>query len=237
MQLEANEVHIWSAHLMTTAEQENEQFLLLSPDERERALRFHFPIHKKRFIAARATLRQILSVTLTIPAEEITFTYSEHEKPSLLSPKQTSLQFNLSHSGDMAVYALNVGHAIGVDIERVKDTYNQAVAEHYFSSRENADLIQLAEEDRARGFYRLWSRKEAIIKAVGKGLTMPLSAFSVSINDELENLSIENETWSLLPLAIHPAYQSALASKQAIKKISYWSFLDQSTKLDKVSFL
>lgn len=237
MQLEENEVHIWSANLMTTAEEEAQQGLLLTPDERERSECFHFPIHKKRFTAARATLRQILSVYLSLPASDIRFAYTEHEKPHLGMTDSNSLEFNLSHSGDLAIYAFTLNHAVGIDIEKMKDTYQQTVAERYFSARENADLLSLPLEERVLGFYRVWSRKEAMIKAVGKGLHLPLASFSVSVHGHQEVIKLENEAWTLLSLPLHPSYASALACSQTIKKISYWRFFNQSPKLDKVSLL
>lgn len=237
MQIEPNEIHIWSANLAITPEQQNKKITLLSKDEQERAKRFHFAIHGKRFIAARSMLREILSLYLTIAPQDIAFTYGENEKPCLLTPTPMALQFNLSHSENLAIYAITMHYDIGIDIEKIQDSYNADVAERFFSPQENRELQNLPSEDRCTGFYRLWSRKEAIVKATGKGLAA-LSAFSVSASDLYETIVLnQNESWSLLPLSIHNEYQSAVATNQPVKKIWYWSFFEHSSRVDKVTVL
>lgn len=237
MQLEPNEIHVWSTTLTITTDEEKEKFTVLSQDECERADRFHFPIHRKRFIAARSMLRHILGLYLNALPEDIVFAYTEHEKPYLSTPNNTQLQFNLAHSHDIAVYAFTLNQAIGVDIEKVKASYDDAVAKRFFSPKENAELVQLSRDAQIDGFYRIWSRKEALIKATGKGLIIPLSSFSVSASDISEVITLEDENWSLIPLSIEAGYQSALASNQNIKKVLYWQLFDQTPKLDKVSVM
>lgn len=221
MLIETNEIQIWSLSLILTPEQEKEQFVLLSKDERLRAQRFHFPIHKQKYIAARAALRQILSKYLDMPAQDIVFTYTEHKKPYLSSPHPLPLQFNLSHSHDIAIIACTLDYDLGIDIEKVESVYKEDVAKRFFSPQENEALGQLEGVERIQGFYRLWARKEAVIKAIGKGLFIPLQTFSVSIQDSEETITLENENWTLIPLIIHEDYQAALATNQPIKKISY----------------
>lgn len=235
MQLEPNEIHVWSTELAITRELEAEKLLQLSVDERERAERFRFPIHKSRFIAARSTLRQILCLYSGILPEDLSFAYTKHNKPHLLTPANSPIQFNMSHSDNMAIYAITLNHKVGIDIEKVQATFNQAVAERFFSKQEYTYLIQQPENEQLATFYRIWSRKEAIIKAVGKGLSIPLSSFSVAVTAVSETISLEGETWSVTPLFIHPDYQSALASNQLIKKISFWRFNEHGHKLDTIS--
>ena len=237
MQLKTNEIHIWSTDLTITPEQEREQLQLLSSDESERAHRFHFAIHRQRFIAARSRLRQILSFYLEMAPQAFSFSYTEHHKPHLLLPLHSRLHFNVAHSDNMAVYAFTFDYAVGIDIEKTRTDYKATMAKRFFSPREYQDLMNLPEQEQLIGFYRLWSRKEAIIKAIGKGLAMPLSTFSVSVENKAETIMIENEAWSLLPLTIHPDYQSALASNQVIQTLSYWQLFGHQPKLEKVSRL
>jgi len=232
--IEPQEIHIWSADLTALHAQENTNAAILSPDELERAHRFHFQIHRQRFIAARSTLRTLISLYIRIAPHEIIFSYGQHNKPFLQVPGNTQLQFNVSHSNDMAVFAFTAGYAIGVDIEKIQTEYNQHIAQRYFSQKENESLLQLPQQERIAGFYRIWARKEALIKATGKGLSNLLSAFSVSVNDDFEVIILDNkESWSLLPISIHPAYQSAVATNQHVKKVSYWKLVGQSPELDK----
>lgn len=235
MQIESHDIHIWTADLAVSEPELEKYFAMLSPDECVRANRYHFPVHRGRFIAARSMLRTLISLYTSVAPQEILFSYDDNDKPFLKIPDHTQLQFNLSHSENMAVYAFTLGHAIGVDVEKVQDDYNQKVAERFFSQQENDALMRLPSQDRLTGFYRVWARKEAIIKAIGKGLSIALPSFSVSVNDDFEMVMIDNnESWSLLPVSIHSAYQSAVATNQIVKKISYWKFIEQSPKLDKV---
>jgi len=233
MQIKPNEIHIWTADLETASFQENIPSML-SEDERERAFRFQFPIHRQRFIAGRCLLRTIISLYTQVPPPQIIFSYEDKKKPSLKFPSPSSLQFNVSHSGQMAVYAFTLNHAIGVDIEKVQTDYHQGVAHRFFSPQENHALLQAPLHKRPTLFYRIWARKEAIVKAIGKGLSMHLPSFSVSVNNDFEVVMIDNGNWFLLPLTMHQAYQSAVATNQRVKKVSYWKFIDQIPALDKV---
>lgn len=233
MQFEAHEIHIWTRDLAITLEQEKAAWVLLSEDEQQRANRFHFPIHRQRFIASRSMLRTILSLYLDYSSKNIIFGYGEHKKPYLHTPNQSQIQFNLAHSDNMAIYALTLNYAVGIDIEKIKPSDYQAIAKRYFSSPENEALMALPIDKQLQGFYRIWSRKEALIKASGKGLSLPLSTFSVSIYNDFETIQLENKTWSLLSIPIFPDYQTAIASNQPIKAVSYWHFFNHSPQLDK----
>jgi 4'-phosphopantetheinyl transferase len=228
MQITPHEIHIWTADLTLTQTEESKKFELLSADERERANRFHFPIHKQRFIAARSQLREILHLYLAIPPQDIIFSYDEHHKPHLQHSDSIPLQFNLSHSEHIAVFAFTLHHAIGIDIEKIQDDFNFAVAQRYFSKEENTALMQLPSQEKNAAFYRIWARKEAIIKAVGKGLAIPLSTFSVSLSQHKEVITFDHQDWSLIPLSIHPEYESAVATNQTVKKICSWKFFGRS---------
>ncbi len=115
---------------------------LLSTEEMVRAERFRFLEHRQRFILSRGILRQILSQYLHQPAESISFTIGEQGKP-YLQDNPISLQFNLSHSADIAVYAFTLGNEIGVDIEKVDSEVNFAVADRFFSESENQQIIHI----------------------------------------------------------------------------------------------
>lgn len=232
MRINPNEIHIWSAILTLSPEQEHEKLALLSVDERERAYRFHFAIHRQRYIASRSQLRQILSLYLDTPPQDLVFAYTAHQKPYLQLPSHSRLQFNLSHSENMGVYAFTLDYAIGVDIEKIQDTYQAGLATRFFNAEENRRLQQIPALERIAEFYRIWSRKEALIKAVGKGLSIPLSSFSVVDNASPDVIMLEDKQWSLAALSITPGYQSAVATDQSIKTISYWIFPEHQSSFD-----
>jgi len=231
MHIEPNEIQVWSAELSPEPDQETEQFATLSQEERERADRFRFPVHRTRFIATRFMLRKILSEYLNVAPQTISFAYTQHQKPYLNFPADSRLNFNVSNSDDLGLFAFTLDHAIGVDIEKIQDVYKQAVAERFFSPHENAELMRMSPRDQIRGFYRIWSRKEALIKAVGKGLSIPLTSFTVTVNDVPEMVELEDVIWQLIPLKIHTGYESAVATSMLVKKISIWGFFDQQPGL------
>src|SRR5271154_1515751 len=115
MFLELHEVHIWQSDLILSREKEKQQALLLDAPELARANRFRAAQHRRRFIAARSMLRQVLSLYLHINPHAIDFCYTAHRKP-YLAKNNLSLTFNVSHAADQAVIAVTRENAIGIDI-------------------------------------------------------------------------------------------------------------------------
>ncbi|MBV9576787.1 MAG: 4'-phosphopantetheinyl transferase superfamily protein [Gammaproteobacteria bacterium] len=233
LELHQQDVHIWLAELTMSSAEEKIYQSFLSEDELARAQRFRFPKHKQRFIAARATLRRILSYYLNETPAHFRFAYTDYDKPYLCKPENT-LQFNLSHSESLAAYAITHDHAIGIDIEKMQTTYHAGIAQRYFSQTENSALSLLSPAEKAACFYRLWSRKEALIKAAGKGLAIPIASFTVSTKDIVETIHLEGQTWSLFPLNLHDDYQAAFATLQTVKHIYLWDFFNGEPRLNKV---
>ena len=133
-----NEIHIWRANLDLPAVQIQNLAGILSEDERMRANRFRFEQHRDRFIVGRGKLRQLLGNYLQLKSDCIIFEYSDHGKPSIVSSlNQSNLQFNLSHSQNLALYAFTYQRIIGIDLEYIKDNieYKQ-LAQRFFSNQE-----------------------------------------------------------------------------------------------------
>jgi 4'-phosphopantetheinyl transferase len=228
---ESNTVHLWRASTAISDEEEREFRAILSADELERADRFIYPIHRKRYIAARGMLRQLLAYYMDILARDITFLYSHYKKPYLAN---TNLQFNLSHSHDMAVFAFTQQFPLGVDIEKIENSFKESVAERNFSEKEFSQLMALPEDERIPAFYWIWSRKEALVKAVGEGLHVPLKSFSVSLQEREEQLHFEYDShslWHLESFIAHPDYQSAFVTPQPVNKILYWDWATKDTSI------
>ena len=193
---------------------------LLSPDEIARAERFHFEKDRIRFTRCRSALRILLARFLNIAPEKIRFSYTTKDKPEVSADQNPrSLRFNLSHSDNMAVIAVGIGAAIGVDIERMRDSVNTAdLAERFFSAREREGIRSLPEHLRFQAFYACWARKEAFLKANGEGLSFPLSDFSVSVHPEttprIQEIKGDSNAalkWSLIDLALADGFRSAVA--------------------------
>jgi len=146
---------------------------VLSAAEQERAARFRFETDRRRFIAARARLRELLAVRLGSSPAAVRLVYGTDGKPELADH---ALQFNLSHSGDVAAFAFSRDSRIGIDIEEIRPVPEaDAIAASMFSRGERVWYAALPPGEKLRGFFRCWTRREAFLKMLGKGLLGPRS--------------------------------------------------------------
>jgi 4'-phosphopantetheinyl transferase len=159
---------------------------LLSHDERQRADKFRSAEHREHYIIAHASLRQLLADRLRIVPRAIEFVETSYGKPKLAPVHgAVDLEFNLSHSGALAVYAFTSGCAVGVDVELIRQVPDaEDLAEGFFSPTETTALRALPRDRRSLAFLACWTRKEAFIKALGLGLSCPLDAFDVTIDPD-----------------------------------------------------
>lgn len=178
----SNEVHIWRALLDVTAVQYENLLGFLSADELERAGRFRFERDQKRFIAARGMLRQILGTYLGKDPHELCFEYNFYGKPALATNAgYDTLSFNLSHADAYALYAVTRSAPIGIDIECIRhDVAIREIAQRFFSRRENYALERMEKARRNELFFQYWTRKEALLKAMGAGISFPMEQCDVS---------------------------------------------------------
>lgn len=156
---------------------------LLSSAELARAERFHAQQHCDRFIVAHGRLRQLLAAQLDVPAAGIELAVGEHGKPRLDGAQaHLGLQFNLSHSGFLGLVGWSWRRAIGVDIEQWRAMHDEAaLVRRYFSPYEITAYEALPAAERRQAFFEIWTRKEAFVKAVGRGLALPLDSFDVAL--------------------------------------------------------
>ena len=186
-----------------------------------RANRFHFARHQRRFTAARAGLRLILARYLQQSPTELTFTYNKHGKPELLN---TSLQFNLSHSGDSALLAVGNHFPLGIDLEFFSERPYEGIGNHLFSTRENQALRQVAPHLKPLVFFHIWAQKEAFIKATGLGLAYPTQQFDVAIfPGEEEPIAdiLHEKTWQMISFMPEVACSAALCCHPLVNDMRY----------------
>ncbi len=215
MTLGPDEVHVWAASRDADAAEVASLRTLLTVEERRRADRFVSPLDQRRFAVGRGLLRRILGRYLDQSPASIRFQSNPHGKPSL---DGTPLRFNLSHSGSLMLLAVTSGRELGVDIEQIRPDFGgEAIARRFFAPIEVDSLLSLPLGDRTLAFFQGWTRKEAYIKAQGKGLAMPLDEFAVEIRPEhpaglLATHPDPNEAgrWSLVELTAPPSYVAAL---------------------------
>jgi 4'-phosphopantetheinyl transferase len=215
--LEPDEVHVWRLSLDCEPAALLAFRDILSDDERVRADRFHFSRHRDHFTAGRGQLRTLLGRYLGRDPAGLCFQYNLQGKPSLPNPEGQALRFNLAHSHGLALLALSRQREVGIDVERVRpEVACEDLAGRYFSPREVAALRSLPAELRRLAFFHCWTRKEAYIKAIGKGLSLPLDSFDVSVMaDEAALLEARHEDegrrWSLCALEVPDGFVGALA--------------------------
>ncbi|HFC13027.1 MAG TPA: 4'-phosphopantetheinyl transferase superfamily protein [Anaerolineae bacterium] len=181
--LSAEQIHVWSADLRATEAQVARLRQLLSADERARADRYRFPRHKRRYTVARGVLRQLLGQYLGVAPVDIVFHTTKYGKPYVKAQVSGQvLQFNVSHSYELALFALNLGRRIGIDVEHRRRVIDlESVANHFFSAAEIETLLAAPTHAKQQLFLNCWTRKEAYIKGLGEGLSHPLDTFEVSM--------------------------------------------------------
>ena len=217
--LTADDVHVWRVALDVGEAVLARLRETLADDERRRAERFHFEKDRRHFTAGRGALRSILAGYLGRRPQDVRFTYTNYGKPLLADESGMALRFNLTHSHGLALLAVALGRDVGVDVERVRDNLEgEQLAERFFSPREVAALLALPPALRREAFFHCWTRKEAYIKANGKGLSLPLDQFDVSLHpDEPAALlathhdPAEAGRWSMRSLAPGDGFAAALA--------------------------
>ncbi len=223
-----NHIHLWQIPLNITSYAQYDA--ILPADEKERAYRFIFEKHRRRFILAHFALRKILSEYLTVEAEDIKFEELSHGKPVLISEQNPfHIEFNLSHSGETALLGLRLEKIIGVDIEYHRTRDYLDLAEHVFSDKECKTLMAMTrKEEQMNAFFHIWSQKEAFIKAIGQGLSYPLKDFSVSplFPGALTEAAHEDKSlWYIHSFKPFIDAHAAIATLHPVKEIETFSFI------------
>lgn len=216
--LDARQVHLWVVRLEASEDNFARSLAWLSSDETARVKRFHFDKHRRAFALGRAALRSLLSTYLGIAPADVCFVYGPQGKPALADTSCT-LRFNVSNSGNLAAYAFTAACEIGVDVEQHRALHDfESIARRFFSPEETADLMELPAAERNAAFFNCWSRKEAYIKAMGGGLSIPLDSFQVSLRTgaapRMVSLGGSEEAasrWTLHEFTPGPDYAGAIA--------------------------
>jgi 4'-phosphopantetheinyl transferase len=232
LKLRSNAVHVWRASLEQPAMQVQQLAQTLSEDEHLRAARFYFERDRKHFIVGRGLLRTILGRYTNLEPNQLQFSYSPRGKPALASTGASStLQFNLSHSKGLALYAITRDHQIGIDLEHIRPISNvEQLTQRFFSAREDAVIRSLPPNQQQVAFFQSWTCKEAYLKATGEGLAQ-LQQVEVSLTPEkpyrLLNITTDPQAaarWSLETLTPAPDYVAALAVEGHNWNLSCWQW-------------
>ena len=208
------QVRLWTVDLSAAPRHMRPAADTLSDDERVRASRFRFDVHRRRFVAARAALRTVLADVVGTSPARICFQYSVRGKPSLADGLGAP-EFNLSHSDDLAVIAVSVEAAVGVDVECIRPVAElEGIISKYFSPAEQAVILADAREA-PHAFFRYWTLKEAWLKTDGTGLSGLVSSVEV-IRAPDGTARLRHVGGAALPYVLHewvprPGFAAALA--------------------------
>jgi len=226
LSLTAGEVHVWRLELDQPEHVLAEFRSTLEDHELERASRVHFEKHRNHFVVGRGGLRHVLARYVDVRPEEFRFSYGDYGKPALA---EGQLRFNMSHSHGVALFAVSTDRELGVDVEHVRaDFASEDIAQRFFSRAEVKTFNALKKEEQVAAFFRCWTRKEAYIKAIGRGLSEPLDAFDVTLapGDAAALLRAERgdvARWTMFNIDAGAEYAAALAAETPVSSIQFFS--------------
>ena len=212
------EIHVWLAGLGDTDLLAAHCADCLSLAERERAARFKFARDRKRYVISHGALRSILAMYLGVEVAAIDFDSGPAGKPKLAQNLAGSgVEFNLSHSGEVALIAVTRGEEIGIDVERIREDFAfKPIAQRFFTANEVAALEDLPVDLQREAFYKCWTSKEALLKAEGTGLSGSLDEVQIVLTSEGGvRIALAACEWSLAELSRIEGYAAALAAKKS----------------------
>lgn len=232
MNLRPNHIHLWYIPLDIEMPL-SLPLSMLSIQEQQKAHQFYLESSRKKYILRRFFFRKILGFYCQVEPQSIDFTYDLYQKPCL-KEHSYDIQFNTSHSGDVAILALNKNHPIGVDIECLKSFRGMSdIIDHFFSAKEKAYLASISVEKKRETFYRIWTAKEAFLKATGEGLSDALHDIEVSFENietpKIVKTNAKNNTFnsSLNSFCLHHkerSYVTAIVSEGQPQKITAFDY-------------
>lgn len=237
MSLSTDQVHLWRAWLDLPPASVHRLEHSLSTDERKRAERFRFDRDRRRFIVCRSVLRVILSRYLDMDPCLVELCDGNRGKPQLANAEiARGLQFNLTHSYELALYVVGRARQVGIDLEYLRSLPDiQQVVSHFFSKDEQECWASLSRNQQLEAFYRYWTSKEAYLKATGQGLAIPLDGQEAckfprkyTGTSQVERHQCENGRWCLMTLMPAPGYIAALAVEGAGWYCVFWQDKSES---------
>ena len=214
------DVHVWEWDLDVCAGDFDRHWEMLSEEERERANKFRFERHRRRYVAGRGELRRLLSRYLGLAPSAITLRYGSDGKPFCATqPPEWRICFNLSHSENEAALAISNGFEVGIDVEQFRPI-EESLPLEVFSTRERAQFTALPDAERQNVFFESWARKEACLKALGTGFILPPThfEFDLSIRGDTTPRFVGGEAeeaahWRICALPSSPTCAGAVAAR------------------------
>lgn len=220
------QVHVWRLRINQFLPRISFFSEVLSKEELDRAYKFLKPWHQQRFIIIHGVLRFLLASYLKTPPQTISFSTNEFGKPKV-EGKNQSLEFNISHSHEIALLAFSADSKVGVDVELMRDNIEtMEIAERFFSPAEREFIKN---NQQPESFFKCWTAKEAYIKAIGEGLSRSLRDFSVNVENNLILDIKKNPIGNLVFLASEIGYAGALVTLEKNMRIWLFDYRDGTT--------
>lgn len=226
-------IHVWRIALESPDAPLAAARQILTSDEIRRADRFVRPEHGRRFIVARAALRNLLARYLNTDAVDVLLKENEYGKPLPAGEfAHSRIQFNLTHSGELALACFCLDKLIGIDIEQDRPLPDMLkIAKRFFAPREVDDLLAVEPSQQQGSFYACWTRKEAYIKARGEGLHHSLKRFVVSLAPGEPPVLLHTDdqpdgaqAWTLYNLYPADGYIASLASQSPPRQTKCFAY-------------
>lgn len=223
-------VDVWLVRLDAPESSVSAATARLSPDEQARAGAFRNDTARQNFVLAHAALRSILAQQLQLASAAIQFTTGPHGKPALTGTAAGRLEFNLTHSGQLALIAVTARAEVGIDVEAIRPMPDALpLAKRFFSAHEAAELQEQPAREQSAAFLNLWTRKEALAKATGLGIANSLARFEVAMGAEANVRTIDGDAglaaqWSLHSFQPAPGYVAAVAVRSPGARFGFHEF-------------
>ena len=237
LELAKQSVHIWHTQLNWSPAWLHQFSQTLSPDEQARANRFRFERDRHWFIAGRGILRFLLARYLHVSPAQLRFSYSSRGKPALADLESSNtlsfnISFNVSHSQGLALYGITCDRQIGIDIEHIRAIQDmEQLAQRFFLPSEYALINACPPEQQQHTFFRLWTCKEAYLKATGEGITgLKRVEIVLKPGDSIAIPSLNNSLaagWTVMQLSVAPAYAAALAVEGKGLQFTQYSLIQE----------
>jgi 4'-phosphopantetheinyl transferase len=230
--LDRGEIHIWHARLNLIPPAVPNVLLTLSSDERERAESFRFEKGRNQYAISRGILRTLLGEYLDVQPASLHFCYSSFGKP-FLPPDSVPypIHFSVSHSDGLAVFAFSRDQEIGIDLERIRPTFEvERIAKAFLPPAELSKLHSLAPSERPVEFFRQWTRLESCAKTHGIGLSLldgfeaPSPPQAHSLSQPAGNSCGETSSWAVEHFTPQTGYIAALAATVGGSSLKHWRY-------------
>ncbi len=221
-ELSPGEVHVVRLNVEELRPFLRELYGILTPEERDRASLYRYPRDGDQFILVRGGLRLMLSRYLGLHPQEIRLAYNSKGKPSLAAGQTESpVEFNVSFSGSIAVYAFSRSITIGIDVEqRDADLDFHRVTDRFLEKTDSVFLESLPEGVRRDSFFALWTLKEAAAKAHGDGIFFRAPVKPVTL-----------QTWTAFTLFPGAGYSATLVMASSGDRVSFWNWSNEAVGL------